>query len=477
MIDMPSPGAARSFWLQEALADDPGEPAPPLERHLVADVCIVGGGFAGLWTAIQLTEREPGLRIALIEQDIAGGGASGRNGGFLSASWFDIDAIVGLFGDEEGLRYGRVQAAAIDAIGSFAAAKGIDCWFHKDGTMGVRSGEWQESFGDGLEVFRRLGIADRVELLSADQTRARADSPRFLDGSLFADGAVCQPARLARGLRRVALERGVHLFERTRMTGLDRSLPAVVRTEHGAVKADKVVLTTGAWAADVAPFRRSFGVIADYVVATEPIPQLLKEIGWTSHVGIADGREWLYYLRPTDDGRIVIGGGAGSAVYGGRGSGRAATGTRRVAEAPARGLLWMFPQLADVRFTHAWGGPIDQTPTFVPFYRTLDPGNVHAGLGYSGHGLVQTYIGGHILASTALGIIDEWTTLAVNRPEIAKAPPEPFRYPLVRAAAFALERGDARQDAGRSRGAIYDLVGDLPIRYRERLVRRGAPPQ
>ena len=102
MIDMPSPGAARSFWLQEALADDPGEPAPPLERHLVADVCIVGGGFAGLWTAIQLTEREPGLRIALIEQDIAGGGASGRNGGFLSASWFDIDAIVGLFGDEEG---------------------------------------------------------------------------------------------------------------------------------------------------------------------------------------------------------------------------------------------------------------------------------------------------------------------------------------------------------------------------------------
>ena len=158
-------------------------------------MCIVGGGFAGLWTAIQLTEREPGLRIALIEQDIAGGGASGRNGGFLSASWFDIDAIVGLFGDEEGLRYGRVQAAAIDAIGSFAAANGIDCWFHKDGTMGVRSGEWQESFGDGLEVFRRLGIADRVELLSAEQTRARADSPRFLDGSFFADGAVCQPAR------------------------------------------------------------------------------------------------------------------------------------------------------------------------------------------------------------------------------------------------------------------------------------------
>ena len=443
----------------------------------MADVCIVGGGFAGLWTAIQLTEREPGLRIALIEQDIAGGGASGRNGGFLSASWFDVEAYLGLFGEEAGLRYGRAQADAIDAIGAFVADNGIDCWFHKDGTMGARTGEWQEGFGDGFAEFERLGIADRVEVLSAEQTRARADSPRFLGGAFFSDGAVCQPARLARGLRRVAMERGVHLFERTRMTALERSRPAVVRTDHGAIRADRVVLTTGAWAADMRPFKRSFGVIADYVVATEPIPQLLEEIGWTSQVGIADGREWLYYLRPTDDGRIVIGGGAGAAVYGGRGSGRAATSARHYAEAPARGLLWMFPQLEGVRFTHAWGGPIDQTPTFVPFYRTLAPGNVHAGLGYSGHGLVQTYLGGHILASTVLDREDEWTALPVNRPEISIAPPEPLRYPLVRAASFALEHGDARQDAGRSRGMVYDLVGDAPIRHRERLIRRGAPPQ
>ncbi len=134
----------------------------------------------------------------------------------------------------------------------------------------------------------------------------------------------------------------------------------------------------------------------------------------------------------------------------------------------------MFPQLEGVRFTHAWGGPIDQTPTFVPFYRTLEPGNVHAGLGYSGHGLVQTFIGGHILASTVLGVRDEWTTLAVNRPEISRAPPEPLRYAVVKAAALSLARGDARQESGRSRGRVYELVGGAPIRHRERLVRRGA---
>jgi heterodisulfide reductase subunit A-like polyferredoxin len=96
---MPDPGSARSFWLQEALANDPGEPCPPLDAHVVADVCIVGGGFAGLWTAVRLTERDPSLRIALVEQDIVGGGASGRNGGFFSSSWWDLGVLIGLFGE------------------------------------------------------------------------------------------------------------------------------------------------------------------------------------------------------------------------------------------------------------------------------------------------------------------------------------------------------------------------------------------
>lgn len=472
LIDLPSPGAARSLWLQEALAHDAGEPAPPLEAHVAADVCIVGGGFAGLWTALRLTERAPGIRIALVEQDIVGGGASGRNGGFVSASWHDLPALLGLFGETEGMRYAVAQAEAVPEVGRIAAELGIDCWFHHEGVMGVATGSWQEGFG--AERASAPGVREGRLVLTAAQARAYADSPRFTTGIFEPDNAICQPARLARGLRRVLLERGVHIFERTPMVTLERSWPAVVRTPHGAVKAEQVVLTTGAWAASMRPFTRSFGVIADYVVATEPIPDRLAEIGWTSQIGIADGREWLYYLRPTDDARIVIGGGAGSAVFGGRGSGRDANGRRHYADAAARGLLWMFPQLEGVRFTHAWGGPIDQTPTFVPFYRTLEPGNVHAGLGYSGHGLVQTFIGGHILASTVLGVRDEWTTLAVNRPEISRAPPEPLRYAVVKAAALSLARGDARQESGRSRGRVYELVGGAPIRHRERLVRRGA---
>jgi glycine/D-amino acid oxidase-like deaminating enzyme len=261
------------------------------------------------------------------------------------------------------------------------------------------------------------------------------------------------------------LERGVTIFERTAVTRLERGRPAVVRTEHGAVLAEQVVLTMGAWAAGWPGFRRSFGVISDYVVATEPIPDRLRAIGWTTQQGIADRREWLLYLRPTDDDRIVIGGGAGSAVFGGRSSGRAATHARRYAETAARGLLWLFPQLEGIRFTHAWGGPIDQTVSFLPFYRALPPGNVHAGLGFSGHGLSQTFVGGHILAGTVLGLEDEWTSLPVNRAEVALAPPEPFRYPAVWAAARALAVGDAREESGRSRGVLADLVGTAPLRF------------
>ena len=470
-INVPEPGPARSFWLEEALAHEPGDPCPPLTAKVEADVCIVGAGFAGLWTAIELSAREPSLRIALLEADICGGGASGRNGGFFSSSWWDLPALCGLFGETEGLGYARQLAGEIAEAGAWCRDNDADAWFHAEGTLEAKTGEWQGGADDDEAVIlaARLGFGDRLRSISAAGCRASADSPRFTGGVFSPDAAVVQPARLARALRRVALERGVHVFEGTRVVGLERHRPALVRTDGGAVRADQVVLTMGSWAAAWPGFRRSFGVIADYMVVTAPIPDLLEEIGWTSQVGLADGREMLYYLRPTDDGRIAIGGGTAGVVFGGR-IDQGSTRDGRVAKVAARGLLWLFPQLEGVRFTHAWGGPIDQTASFLPFFRTLSPGNVHAGLGFSGHGLAQTKLGGKILASLALGTSDRWTAMPVVGPEVAKAPPEPFRWPLVRAAVWGLKSGDRREDAGRPRGRIRDLVGGAPIRYRKRLV-------
>jgi glycine/D-amino acid oxidase-like deaminating enzyme len=282
------------------------------------------------------------------------------------------------------------------------------------------------------------------------------------------DGAIVQPARLALGLRRAALERGVRIFEGTRVTSLDHRRPAVVTTEEGAVRADHVVLTIGAWATGWRGFRNRLGNIADYMVATEPIPDRLEEIGWTNGMGIADAREMLYYLRPTDDGRIAIGGGTTGVLYGGR-IARDATGLRRVAEQAARGLLYLFPQLEGVRFTHAWGGPIDMTASWTPFFRTLVPGNVHCGLGFSGHGLAATKVGGKTLASMALGLDDEWTDLPVVGDVLSRTPPEPLRWALVRSAAWGMLRRDRAADAGRRGGILSRALASAPVAYRERL--------
>ena len=477
-IHVPAPGAARSFWLQEALSVDPGVPCPPLDRRLAADVCIVGGGFAGLWTAVELAEREPELRIVLLESDICGGGASGRNGGFLSSSWHDIDALCRIYGDEDGGRYARALAAEVDDVGAWCARNRVDAWYHKGGVLGARAGQWQPDSSPEIDaLIERHGGGGRHRRVLAREARAIADSPRFVGGALSADNAIVQPARLARGLRRVALERGVRIHERTHVTRVERERPAVVRTAAGAVRAEHVVLTVGAWAAGWPGFQRALANIADYVVVTEPIPDRIRDdLGWTSWTGIVDRRELLYYLRRTDDGRIAIGGGTTGVLFGGR-VGRSATHDRRVAEVAARGLLELFPQLRGVRFTHAWGGPIDMTASFTPFFATLAPGTVHAGLGFSGHGLAATRLGGRTLASLVLGATDEWSTLPVVGPPVGAVPPEPLRWPLVRAAVWALEVGDRAESLGSRRSYAQRALAWGPVANRRRLrARRTAAP-
>lgn len=462
MIEMPDPGDARSYWLQEALAAERGVSCPPLASKVSTDVCIVGGGFAGLWTAIALTEREPDLRVVLLESDICGGGASGRNGGFVSSSWWDLAGIAGAFGREDGLAYAQLVADQVAWIGEWVRANDVDCQYHEEGILVGEAEEWQRGgHDDDVETARRFGVPEAIVKYSAEQARAVADSPRWVAGTFVNDSAICQPARLARGLRRVALERGVHIFEGTAARAVENRVPAIVRTEHGAVRADQVVLTHGAWAASWPGFRTAFATIADYCVATEPIPDRLAEIGWTSMAGVGDSRDDFLYLRPTDDGRIVIGGGNLGFAFGGRADGRAVTHDAEVARSAAEGLLWLFPQLEGVRFTHAWGGPIDQTAAFLPFFQTRRPGNVHAGLGFSGHGLTQTRIGGEILASLVLGADDEWSALPVVGPPIRRVPPEPVRYLGVRAVGWGVHGMERALLAGRRPNPIQKGLASL----------------
>ena len=212
----PPPRTARGWWMDEAIAQDPGEPCPPLAAHTAADVVILGGGYTGMWTAYFLKERDPGIDVVLLEQDICGGGPSGRNGGFVNGYWSSIGELTHRFGDGDALELCLAASRSVAEIGRFCQRHDVDAWFTYGGELAVASNPFQEgSWERELGEARRLGAEDEFVELSADEVRKRVDSPVLLGGVFHPDAATVQPARLARGLRRVLLERGVRIFERT----------------------------------------------------------------------------------------------------------------------------------------------------------------------------------------------------------------------------------------------------------------------
>jgi putative aminophosphonate oxidoreductase len=440
--------AVRGLWLQEALAEDHDE-APALEGDTKAEVCIVGGGYTGLWTALRLKEDEPSLDVAIVEADICGGGASGRNGGFVLTWWSKFMTLKKLSGTEGALRLAQASADAVAQIGAFAAANGIDAGFHHDGwlwaaTNPAQLGSWQDS----LDALDRAGVHPFVGW-TAEECAARSGSPTHIGGVFEPSGAIVQPARLARGLRRVALERGVRIYERSPMTRLGRGSPVIVRTPRGSIAAERVVVAMNAWGVRLREVRRDVLVVASDIVATDPVPDRLAEIGWKDGLCISDGRLLVHYYRTTDDGRVAFGKGGGAIAFGGTVGSRfeGASPRRAVVEAHFRAT---YPMLGDVPVVSSWTGPIDRTRTGLPFFRALDSQpNVFVGAGYSGNGVGPSYVGGRILASLALGKDDEWTTCGLVRTRPHGFPPEPVRFvggSLVKAAIVRKERAE---DAGR----------------------------
>ncbi len=465
--------APRSYWLEEALRIDPGTPCPPLEGDVAADVCIVGGGFSGLWTAYELGERDPSLGIVVLEADICGAGGSGANGGFLDPGWTNILGLSQVLGEEEGIRYLSALAVQTGEVRKWCERHDAHIAFHEEGVVFLQVAEWQPKADPAaVDFLAAHGLGDRLRILDADAVRGIADVPQARGGVLSADVATVQPAQLARELRRVLLERGVRIFESTRMTGLRSGRPVEVRTLRGAVRAGRVVVATGAWATTMPAFRRAFCPAVHSMVITEPVPDLLEEIGWTSNTGLADTRNVFYYLRRTDDGRVAIGGGNMGIVYdgrvgpvGGRPTSREMTGLAG-AHVAAEGLLWLLPQLRGVRFAWAWTGLLDVTSAFLPFFLSSPEGDVNAGLGFSGHGLAPTKLGARTLASLALGTDDEWARLGVVGPPMSVLPPEPLRWVVLKGLSRAIGGSDVRQQRGRSATLRGLLAAEMLARYR-----------
>ncbi|HEY5628409.1 MAG TPA: FAD-binding oxidoreductase [Candidatus Limnocylindrales bacterium] len=444
------PGQQRGWWLREALAADPGEPCPPLDHDATADVVIVGGGYTGLWTAWQLLEHAPDTRIVLLEADIVGGGASGRNGGFLTAWWDALPTLVARFGAEAGQAIAAAVAEAPAAVGAWTREHAVDAWYMPRGSILAASSPAQEGgWASIVAAAELLGERHRFTELTAAEVRERCNSPVLGGGLLVPSDATVQPARLARGLRRVLLERGVEIHEGTRVVSVrqEGDRVRVTSASGSVVTAGQAVLGVNAWAAGWpgGGFGARMITWSSYMVVTEPMPERLREIGWVGGESISDLRFTNHYFRTTNDGRIAFGGGGGRAGYGGR-LGSWVERDRGSAALAARGFRRIFPMLDDVRLEDAWGGPIDIAPDHLPAFGTLPGGRIHWGHGYSGTGVGPTWLGGRILAAMALERLDDPVTrlgLVGNRPR--RFPPEPLRFlgaRLIREAIVATEQRD-----------------------------------
>ncbi|WP_424211523.1 NAD(P)/FAD-dependent oxidoreductase [Streptomyces sp. BI20] len=431
-----------SFWL-----DDPGRPAPlpALTEDERCDLLVVGGGYSGLWTALIAKERDPDRDVVLVEGHEVGWAASGRNGGFCAASLTHGIANGMARWPGELARLEELGADNLDAIEAAVAKYGIDCDFERTGEIDVATAPHQVAELRELHAeAERLGLAGNSVWLDRDALRAEVDSPTFLGGLWDRDGvAMLHPAKLAWGLKRACLDLGVRIYENTRATELVNAGPGmIVRTPYGRILARRVALGTNVFPNLVKRVRPYVVPVYDYALTTEPLTgEQLAAIGWKNRQGLGDSANQFHYFRITADNRILWGGYDAIYPYGGRldpERDRRPETYLKLAEH----FFACFPQLAGVRFTHAWGGAIDTCARFSAFFGAAHQGKVAYAAGYTGLGVGATRFGAEVMLDLLAGERTERTALEMVRTKPMPFPPEPFKWTGIALTKWSLAHAD-----------------------------------
>ncbi len=450
----PQSEARSSVWLNDALATENGGHVTPLDGSVRADICIVGGGYTGLWTALELKARDPALDIVVLEKDLCGSGGSGANAGYALSIWLQFPLLDKMYGTEEALRLCRASDDELSAIGSFSQEHGIDTQFNRQGaiwgaTCEAQSGHWNPM----LESLERHQVR-HYKRVDRDEIAAMTGTTAHVAGVLDRSAAMIQPAMLARGLRRVALEQGVRVHENSPMVRLERKRPPEVVTPRGTVTADKVILALYAWSLGVRELRSSIMVICTDAAMTAPVPDALDDLGWRSGPALMDSRTFVEAYRTTENGRVMWTKSGGAMPYGDRVDpclkdiSRPLDDLRQVLHAP-------YPGLSGRPVTGTWAGPIDRTRDGLPMFGALSSApDILYGYGYSGAGIVFSKLGSHILASLALETEDAWSRGGLVRPVQGGFPREPARYVGAHMVRAAIARKDRLDHEGREVGPI-----------------------
>lgn len=443
----------RCYWLREAIAEGEQD-APALEGEVKADIAIIGGGFCGLWTALELKRRRPSLDVAIVEADICGGGASGRATGQVLPQWLKIASLEAMAGAERALAFCEASQRVVGEIEAFCRENAIDAEFrYADWLWSATNQRQMGSWTGVLDMLAARGLA-MMRAVSRDEIQNMLDMPGLLGGAIMSGTATLHPARLVRGLRRVALSRGVRIYENSPMRRLEPGTRPIVRTDRGMLRADSVVLALNAWSLRIPALRPAILVISSDDQISEPVPDLLEELHYRNGPQITDSQTFVTGFRTTADGRLSGG------VTGGRLGIGSFDGVRFEGRSPREPEMHAFyaranKRLGKVSFADSWYGPIDRTRSGLPLFGAL-PGspNVVFGYGFSGNGIATSPLAGRILASLVLGVKDEWSDCGLVRPPERWMPPEPLRTAGAVAVRAAVRRNDALGYQGKRPGPV-----------------------
>ncbi|HWO47816.1 MAG TPA: FAD-dependent oxidoreductase [Solirubrobacterales bacterium] len=450
------------YWIEEA---GKTEPRPPLGGRVEADLLVVGGGYTGMWNAWYAKQLQPEARVVLLEAEpVCGRGPSGRNGGFCNAMWFSLASMRDRWGEVPALAVAQAAEQAVARIGAFCEDHAVDAWFRPAGYVQVSTAPAHDgAWGRALQACRQLGVPEMLQPLSAAEVAERCQSPAFRGGVVSPTSATVQPARLALGLREQLLAAGVEVYEASPVTSFQEGDDSVeAKTPGGSVRARRGVLAIGSAAKGRGgPLRSRLTVASSHIVLTEPVPEVLEQIGWTGGDCITDSRALLHYFRTTPDGRIAFGWGGGRIAMGARTKGRSEVDPSVIAAATEH-LHDYFPALRGRRITHAWGGPIDASPTHLPAVHTLPNGRAWVAAGYTGNGVGPSNMVGRTLASLALGRDDEHANLAFVDPRSPRVPPEPFHWIGGEAIRLGILKKEEAEMEGRRPGRVSSAVAKVP---------------
>jgi glycine/D-amino acid oxidase-like deaminating enzyme len=438
-----------SFWLEDA--GEPLTPRPAMQRSEEVDVAILGAGYSGLWTAYYLLRHNPGLKVAIVELEIAGYGASGRNGGWCSPRFpVSASAMAKRWGSDAARSVLLALQSAVDEIRDVSQRESIDTCFRAAGTLTIARGAHQlPALRASYAAYDRLGLADHYKFLSPEEVAERIRITDVHGGLYTPDGASIHPGRLARGLARAVEAHGGTIYEQTTVTDFKGGRKPSFITEAGELRARKAVVLAGeAYLTRLTKLHRALLPVYSLICLTEPLTAAQwSQIGWRQGENLASTRNTVVYLTRTPDGRILFGSRGAPYALGSQITDQQDRHAETL-DLIQRSLIEWFPSLEGIRFTHGWGGPVGMPMDWTPAVRFDSRSRIGFAGGYTGQGVSTTNLAGQMLAGLITGRETGFESLPFAQRRSPNWIPEPLRWLVVRYMQGAFLRIDEAAEAG-----------------------------